>query len=245
MTTDCKIICSGNEEHYDYLIKREAFIAQNRTRSEIALGLQTEVEGTGKGFWCRNINRLYGNHAMEVQNPEHVVGKHNTHLEVLLRLTADEALFAPDPKHRNALYNLITEPHITIEPKFVDAYPAKNYLNLDVISNASHFLPVSGTSRRFFVPTVSPDRANDHEYFGKILAAAARRRLRGADVSSSARDRLAGFQCPRRAEDRGAGRAGGLLAQGRRFAGGDGLPRRCGAVSKWCRQSRRQRLPRH
>lgn len=34
-----KIICSGNEEHYDYLIKREAFIAQRRTRSEIALGL--------------------------------------------------------------------------------------------------------------------------------------------------------------------------------------------------------------
>ena len=76
-----KVICSGNAEHYDYLIKREAFIAQKRTRSEIAVGLQTEVEGTGKGFWCRNINRLYGNHAMEVQNPEHVVGKHNTHLE--------------------------------------------------------------------------------------------------------------------------------------------------------------------
>ena len=154
-TTDSKIICSGNEEHFDYLIKREAFIAQKRTRSEIAVGLQTEVEGTGKGFWCRNINRLYGNHAMEVQNPEHVIGKHNTHLESLLRLTADEALFAPDPNHRNALYNLITEPHITIEPKFVDAYAAKNYLNLDVISNAAHFLPVSGSARRFFVPTVS------------------------------------------------------------------------------------------
>ena len=78
-----KVICSGNAEHYDYLIKREAFIAQKRTRSEIALGLQTEVEGTGKGFWCRDINRLYGNHAMEVQNPQHVVGKHNTHLEAL------------------------------------------------------------------------------------------------------------------------------------------------------------------
>ena len=165
-----KVICSGDAEHYDYLIKREAFIAQNRTRSEIAVGLQTEVEGTGKGFWCRGINRLYGNHAMEVQNPEHVVGKHNTHLEALLRLTADEALFAPDPKHRNALYNMITEPHITIEPKFIDAYSARNHLNLDVISNASHFLPVSGTSRRFFVPTVSTDRANDHAYFGKILA---------------------------------------------------------------------------
>ena len=147
------IICSGNEAHYDYLIKREAFIAQRRTRSEVAVGLKTEIEGTGKGVWCRIINYLFGIHAMEVQNPEHVTGKHNPHLEKLLKLTADEALFALNPHHRNALYNLITEPRITIEPKFVDAYPAMNHLNIDVISNADHFLPVSRSARRLFVPS--------------------------------------------------------------------------------------------
>ncbi len=47
-----KIICSGNEDHFDYLIKREAFIVQKRTRSEVAVGLRTEGEGTGKGIWC-------------------------------------------------------------------------------------------------------------------------------------------------------------------------------------------------
>ena len=164
-----KIICSNDEEHYDYLIKREALIAQQRIRSEIGLGLRTEEEGTGKGVWCGSINYLYGNHAMEVQNPEHVVGKHNPHLEKLLRLTADEALFAQNPLHRNSLYNLITEPRITIEPKFVNAYPANNHLNIDVISNAEHFLPVSGFARRFFVPKVSSEHANDHDYFRAIL----------------------------------------------------------------------------
>src|SRR5262249_31909066 len=83
---------------------------------------------------------------------------------------ADEALFALDPRHRNALYSLITEPTNTIEPKFVDSYSAKNYVNVDVISNAQHFLPVSGTARRFMVPTVSSERANDHEHFRTILA---------------------------------------------------------------------------
>ena len=164
-----KIICGGDEEHYNYMMKREAFIAQRRTRSEIAIGLQTEIEGSGKGIWCGGLNHLYGIHAMEVQNPEHVVGKHNPHLEKLLRLTADEALFAPNPKHRDALYHLITEPTITIEPKFIDPYRAPNYLNIDIISNASHFLPVSGTARRFFVPNVSAERANDREYFRKML----------------------------------------------------------------------------
>src|SRR5262245_19512719 len=164
-----KIICSGNEEHYDYLIKREAFIARKRVRSEIALALRTEAEGTGKGFWTRTRNRLFGLAAMQVRNPEHVMGKHNEHLETLLHLSADEALFALDHRHRNALYNLITEPELTIEPKFNGAYSAKNHLNIDVLSNSDHFIPVSGTARRFFVPTVSSEKASDHPYFRKIL----------------------------------------------------------------------------
>jgi hypothetical protein len=170
LTHGLHIICSGNEEHFDYLMKREALIAQRRIRSEVAVGLQTEVEGTGKGFWCRVLNRLYGQHAMQVLKPEHVTGKHNKHLEQLLRLTADEALFALDPRHRNAMFSLITEPSLTIEPKFIDSYSAPNYINLDVISNDPHFLPVSATARRFFVPKVSPERAGDHPYFKRILA---------------------------------------------------------------------------
>ena len=151
-------------------MKREALIAQKRIRSEIAVALRTEAEGTGKGFWCRTINHLYGGHALQVLNSEHVTGKHNAHLETLLRLTADEALFALNPHHRNALYSLITEPDLTIEPKFIGAYSAPNHLNIDIISNQEHYVPVSGTARRFFVPSVSEDRAGDHQYFQAITA---------------------------------------------------------------------------
>jgi hypothetical protein len=165
-----KVICSGNEAHYDYLIKREAFIAQRRMRSEIAVALRTVAEGTGKGIWCRSLNHLYGAHAMQVQNPAHVIGKHNPHLERQLRVVADEALFAESKRHRDALYNLITEPELTIEPKFVDVYKADNHLNIDITSNAEHFIAVSGTARRFFVPTVSSDRASDFEYFKSMQA---------------------------------------------------------------------------
>ena len=79
---------------------------------------------------------------MQIQNPEHVIGKFNPHLEILLRLTADEALFANKDQHRNALYNLITEPTIVIEPKNINVYEAANHLNIGIISNAAHFIPV-------------------------------------------------------------------------------------------------------
>jgi hypothetical protein len=160
-----KIICSGNEEHWDYLLKREAWIAQNRRRSEIAAAYRTEAEVSGKGFWCNHLGRLYGRHFMQINKPEHVLGKFNPHLETLIKLCADEAIFVGDPRHRNALFGLITEPTLTIEPKNINAYSAQNYLNIDMTTNAPHFVPASSSARRFFVPTVSEDRVGDFTYF--------------------------------------------------------------------------------
>ena len=42
-----EVICSGNG-HYRYLMKGEAHILQNRTRSEVALGMRSDEEAVGK-----------------------------------------------------------------------------------------------------------------------------------------------------------------------------------------------------
>src|SRR5260370_37867922 len=102
---------------------------------------------------------------MQVTNPDHVIGKHNQHLETLLSLCADEALFTGDMRHRNALYSLITEPTITVEPKFIGAYSASNFINIDLLSNMDHVVFVGPTARRLFIPTVSENKIRDMEYF--------------------------------------------------------------------------------
>jgi hypothetical protein len=107
---------------------------------------------------------------MQLGKSEHIIGKFNPHLEVLLRLTADEALFVGDPKHRNALFGLITEPTLEIEPKGLGVYTANSFLNTTILSNSEHFLPVSDTSRRFFIPSVSTARLQDHAYFEGLQA---------------------------------------------------------------------------
>jgi hypothetical protein len=165
-----KVMCNGDEEHWFYLLKREAWIVQYRQRSEIAAAFRTKDEGSGKGFWCNHLGHLYGTHYMQLNKAEHVIGKHNAHLEVLLKLCADEALFVGDPRHRNALFGQITEPTITIEPKFINQYSAPNYLNIDMTTNSLHFVPASATARRFFIPTVSENRVGDLEYFNAIEA---------------------------------------------------------------------------
>jgi hypothetical protein len=163
-----KIMCGDNGEHWEYLLKREAWIAQYRRRSEIAAAYRTEAEGSGKGFWCNHLGRLYGPHYMQINKPEHVIGTHNPHLETLIKICADEALFVGDPRHRNTLFSLITEPTIMIDPKFITAYSAPNYLNIDMTTNSKHFVPASRTARRFFIPTVSENRVGNLEYFNKI-----------------------------------------------------------------------------
>jgi hypothetical protein len=162
------VICSGDAEHFDYLLKREALILQKRIRSEVALGLRTKQEGCGKGFYEKHMRHLLGNHAMQATNPEHIIGKFNPHLETLLRLTADEALFVGNHKHRNALFSLITEGDLTIEPKNCGVYQADSFLNISITSNSDHFLPVSDSSRRFFIPTVSTAHMQDSVYFADI-----------------------------------------------------------------------------
>jgi hypothetical protein len=164
----CDVICSSNEEDFDYLIKREALILQQRIRTEVALGLMTIEEGCGKGFYEKVMRHLLGTHAMQLGKSEHIIGKFNPHLETLLRLTADEALFVGDPRHRNALFGMITEPTMEIEPKNCGVYTAPNYLNISMLSNAEHYIPVSSTARRFFAPTVSNKRMGDHTYFAAL-----------------------------------------------------------------------------
>jgi Family of unknown function (DUF5906) len=163
-----KVICGGNAEHFDYLRKREATILQKRVRTEIALALRTIEEGVGKSFYEVVMSHLLGNHAMHVTNPKHVIGAFNPHLESLLRLTADEALFVGNHEHRNVLFGLITDTPLTIEHKGCGVYNADNYLNMSVLSNRNHFVPVSGTARRFFIPTLSTEHMQDFAYFAAI-----------------------------------------------------------------------------
>jgi Primase C terminal 2 (PriCT-2)/Bifunctional DNA primase/polymerase, N-terminal/Family of unknown function (DUF5906) len=162
------IICSGNEADFAYLLRREATLFQKRIRSEIAIGLRTKEEGCGKGFYEKVMKKLLGTHCMQVTNPKHITGNFNPHLQTLLRLTADEALFVGNHEHRNALFGLVTESKLTIEPKGCGVFQVPNFLNLSLLSNSDHFLPVSDTARRFFVPIVSAARKQDTQYFGDL-----------------------------------------------------------------------------
>jgi hypothetical protein len=65
------VICSGNEEHFQYLIKWMAYGVQYPDRPiGVSIALRGE-EGAGKGFLWRNYGKLFGRHFKHVAQGEH------------------------------------------------------------------------------------------------------------------------------------------------------------------------------
>ncbi len=162
------VICNGVAEHYDYLVRWMATIVQKRVRTGIAPLLRSDEEGTGKGFFAENFGYLLGQHYQQINNPEQILGKFNDHLQRLSLVNADEAFFAGDPRHRNALFGLITEKKFNVEPKGCGVFEAVNHMNFIITTNAKHAILAGPTARRFFALNVSNCRVGDTAYFDAI-----------------------------------------------------------------------------
>lgn len=163
-----KIVCSGDEEHFNYLIGWMATAVQNPgSPGHVAVVLRGR-QGTGKSFFARVFGALFGRHFLQVSDSKHLVGSFNAHLRDCVILFGDEAFYAGDKKHESVLKTLITEDTITIEAKGVDAEASSNCVHLIMASNESWVVPIALDDRRFFVLDVSDERTRDGAYFARI-----------------------------------------------------------------------------
>jgi hypothetical protein len=154
------VICSGNDEHFQYLIRWMAYGVQHPDRPiGVAIALRGE-EGAGKGFLWRNYGKLYGKHFKHVAQGEHLTGRFNAVLGDACAVFLDEALWAGDRKGEQILKALITEDTFQLERKFCDPIPVPNRLRIMIASNNDWIVPVGTKGRRYVVLDVS-DRYSD------------------------------------------------------------------------------------
>lgn len=164
-------LCDGDQELTDYVLNWCARLIQQPDRpGEVALVIRGR-KGTGKGFIFRALGSLLGQHFMQVASAKYVVGDFNSHLRDCCLLFADEAFFAGDKKHESILKALITEPHLTVEAKGIDAEPSPNFLHIGVASNEDWVVPASADERRFVVLQAGDRRMQDTAYFKQLQAA--------------------------------------------------------------------------
>jgi hypothetical protein len=162
-------ICSGNKDHYEYLLNVMADAVQNPNKpGEVAVVVRSDEQGTGKNVFISNFGRLFGKHFRTISQAGHLIGKFNSHLEFCCVLFADECFWGGDKQHEGVLNDLITGKTINIERKGIDAIEAPNRVHLFMASNNEWVVPVGPTARRFFVLDVAPTHIQDTEYFGAI-----------------------------------------------------------------------------
>jgi hypothetical protein len=160
-----KVVCASNQQHYEYLLNLAALMIQQPAEpSEVCCVLQGE-EGSGKGIFLRALLRIMGQHGLHLSHPEHLRGRHNAHLWMVVMLFADEAFYAGDKQHESVLKALITEESLAIEPKFQDLFQTLNHLHIWMASNLRWVVPVGLRGRRWFILRVSDARVDDSEYF--------------------------------------------------------------------------------
>ncbi len=163
-------ICSGNEEHYDYLINWMARGVQKPDcPGEVAV-VMNGARGAGKSITARMYGSLFGRHYVAISNANHLVGNFNSHLRDCCVIFADEAFYAGDKRHESVLKTLITEETIMIEAKGLDVEMASNCTRIIMASNSHWVVPAGGDERRYFMVTVSDRVMQNTEYFGKIVS---------------------------------------------------------------------------
>lgn len=163
-------VCSGNLEHYNYVIGWMARAVQKPDcPGEVAVVLRGK-RGTGKSKFAKVFGRLFGRHFLQVSDSKHLVGSFNAHLRDTVLLFGDEAFFAGDKKHEGVLKTLITEESLIIEGKGIDAEAAPNFTHTILASNEDWVVPAGLDERRFLMMEVGDGQKQNHDYFKRIDA---------------------------------------------------------------------------
>lgn len=161
------IICSGDEETYDFVINWIAETVQRPTEPiEVVLGLRG-ARGIGKSFFCSMIGYLFGSNYQSIHAKE-LTDDFNSHLNNTILLVAEEALGSKDRKVMSYLQHLITAAIININIKNITKYRIKNCSHIILTSNFNHMIGVDVDERRYCIIDVCDEKANDREYFSAV-----------------------------------------------------------------------------
>lgn len=163
-----EIICSGETEHFEYLLDLVALtIQQPGTPSEVATVLRGEP-GTGKGTFVRALGRIFGRHFVHLDKVEQLAGTFNAALSGKVIVFADEAFWAGDKREVGALKRLISEPTLHIVRKGIDGTDEPNSIHLFMATNEDWAIPAMLKERRFFALNVSSKYLGQQSYFAKL-----------------------------------------------------------------------------
>lgn len=163
-----EVVCAGDNNVYRWLMSWQANLLQDpANKPGTAIVLRGE-QGIGKSFFVSCIGNILGkNSFMEVNDPEHVVGRFGGHIKGKLLICADEGSFTSS-KAAGKLKNMITAEVIALEEKYQRTITVVNHMRLMITGNDLQVITASRDERRYCVLDVSPTHKGDRAYWKKM-----------------------------------------------------------------------------
>ena len=160
------VICSSNEEHFQYVMMWLASVVQAPERLPGTALVLLGGQGIGKSTAGDIMRRIVGDPLTLLEEKgRRLVGDFNASIEGKVLGLFEEALFAGDRGTYGALKHLITSPSITVEAKYEHPRVVHNMLHVMMMSNERWAVPASQSERRFTVLEVSTCHQQDRPYF--------------------------------------------------------------------------------
>jgi hypothetical protein len=164
-----EVLANGSQDFEDFILRSTAWKLQNPgMRPEVVLAL-LGGKGSGKGAWGYIQMLIYGPHGLQIFSTDHLIGKHNQHLQNKLFLFLDEAIWAGDTDADRVLKGLTTEKWMFIEPKNINGFQWLNRLGMYMAGNDKWIVPASHDERRYAVNKISEKWKKNPEYFAPLF----------------------------------------------------------------------------
>lgn len=163
-----EIVTGGDAAVDSYVMHWLANMVQNPGEpGHVALVFRGE-RGTGKGTLGEMVGRLFGRHAIHLNDPQQLSGRFSQHLACRVFVLADEAVFVGAKSSEPRLKAMITERQIPLEAKGVDMGSVRNCMHIMMLSNDDWVVRAGARERRYCVVDVSTAAQQNIAYFGAI-----------------------------------------------------------------------------
>ena len=164
------VICNGDVKLNHYVLSWIANIIQHPTKkSNVALVLISEEQGTGKSFLVELLGSMLGKSYKTVGYNSSLTARFNAMYQNKLLVGVEEAIYMHNKKDQSLLKHLISSPTIDIERKGFDIQDNEpNYMRFILTANTLKAVAIEGTDRRFQVIQVNTSKINNRKYFGEL-----------------------------------------------------------------------------
>jgi hypothetical protein len=162
-----EVLANGDPKTEEYIIRWTAWSIQHPDKLPLVALVLIGLKGRGKGTFARVLERVFGDHSLQISNQRHIVGNFNAHLENLILMISDEAYWAGHKADAGTLQRMITEPTLAIEANGYDVRNVKNRIHLLMLAEPGWSVPAGQDERRYAVFEVC-DKVRDEAYF-KVL----------------------------------------------------------------------------